>query len=182
MKIKNRSASVVVYSIPDLNIRRRFAPGEIKEISKEEITKLMYQPGGHRLLMNYLQASKEDIKQLDVVEPEREYFYSDDEIKNLMKFGPLDEFLDALDWAPEGIIDLFKEYAITLPLTDTQKIEALREKTGFDAGVALKNLKDTQIADSASETIEPVRKRRVSDEAATATATTGRYNIISTNN
>lgn len=32
MKVKNRSASVVGYKLPDLNVRRRFVPGEIKEI------------------------------------------------------------------------------------------------------------------------------------------------------
>ena len=40
MKIKNRSASTVVYSIPEMNVRRRFAPGEIKTVSKEEIESL----------------------------------------------------------------------------------------------------------------------------------------------
>ena len=31
MKVKNRSASVAGYTIPDSNIRRRFAPGEVKD-------------------------------------------------------------------------------------------------------------------------------------------------------
>lgn len=55
MRVKNRSVSVVGYTIPDLNIRRRFVPGEIKEISNEELDKLLYQPGGHYLLANFLQ-------------------------------------------------------------------------------------------------------------------------------
>ena len=42
MKIKNRSAGTVVYAIEDLNIRRRFAAGEVKDISKEELVKLLY--------------------------------------------------------------------------------------------------------------------------------------------
>ena len=83
MRIKNRSAGVVVYNIPDLNIRRRFAPSEVKEISKEEIAKLIYQPGGHYLLMNYLQANKEDIAGLNVSDPEREYYYTKNKLKSL---------------------------------------------------------------------------------------------------
>ena len=38
--VKNRSASVVVYSIADSGIRRSFAPGEVKKVSYEELEKL----------------------------------------------------------------------------------------------------------------------------------------------
>lgn len=40
--VKNRSASVVVYKIPEENIRREFAPGESKRISYAELEKLTY--------------------------------------------------------------------------------------------------------------------------------------------
>ena len=36
-KVKNRSASMAVYSIPELGIRREFAPGEEKKISYNEL-------------------------------------------------------------------------------------------------------------------------------------------------
>ena len=35
--VKNRSASTVVYNIPDQNIRREFAPGEEKKIAFKEL-------------------------------------------------------------------------------------------------------------------------------------------------
>jgi hypothetical protein len=41
-QIKNRSASMVVYKIPDLGIRREFAPGEIKKIKFNELEALSY--------------------------------------------------------------------------------------------------------------------------------------------
>lgn len=173
MRIKNRSAGVVVYNIPDLNIRRRFAPGEVKEISKEEIAKLIYQPGGHYLLMNYLQANKEDIAGLNVSDPEREYYYTEEQIKELMTTGSLDAFLDALDFAPEGMIDLFKKYAVSLPLRDLYKIEALKEKTGFDATKVIENEK--AIAASDETAVNTVRKRRVEE-------TPSKYKIVSENN
>ena len=37
MKVRNRSMSTVGYDIPDLRAKRHFAPGEIKEIPKEEL-------------------------------------------------------------------------------------------------------------------------------------------------
>ena len=41
--VKNRSAGAVLYTIPEDNIRRRFAPGETKRISYEELLHLSYQ-------------------------------------------------------------------------------------------------------------------------------------------
>ena len=35
LTVKNRSASRIVYKIPENNIRREFAPGEVKVISYE---------------------------------------------------------------------------------------------------------------------------------------------------
>jgi ethanolamine utilization protein EutQ (cupin superfamily) len=53
--VKNRSSSIVVYSIPEDNIKRRFTPGETKRISYEELLHLSYQTGGMELMANFLQ-------------------------------------------------------------------------------------------------------------------------------
>ena len=159
MLVKNRSAGIVGYTIPDLNVKRRFTAGEVKKISKEELEKLAYQPGGAYLLVNYLQVSAEDAKELEL-EPEREYYLSDEEIKELMLNGSLDAFLDALDFAPAGVIDMFKDFAVSLPLKDMDKIAALKKKTGFDATKALTNQRATE----ETETVETTeRKRRVTE-------------------
>ena len=44
--VKNRSSSVVVYRIPETNLRREFAPGEVKAIPFGELEKLTFQEGG----------------------------------------------------------------------------------------------------------------------------------------
>ena len=121
MKVRNRCTGTVVYSVPDLNIRRDFAPGEIKEIPKNELEALLQKPGGKAILMKYLQVSKEDIENLDVIQPEQEYFYTDEDVKKIMKYGSQDEFLDMLDFAPTGVIDMIKYYAVKLPLTAQSK-------------------------------------------------------------
>ena len=167
MRVKNRSVSVVGYTIPDLNIRRRFVPGEIKEISNEELDKLLYQPGGHYLLANFLQVQKDDAKKINMIEPEREYFFSEEQVKDLILTGSLDAFKDALDFAPQGIIDLIKHYAVALPMNDIAKIDALKKATGFDASKALSNIKavaetTNDIITSATET--PTKKRRVEEK------------------
>lgn len=161
MKVRNRSTSVVVYSVPDLNVKREFSAGEIKEISQQELEILLQQPGGRVILTEYLQVNKEDIAHLDVIQPEQEYFYSDEDVKNIMRNGSLDEFLDMLDFAPEGVMDMIKTYAVQLPLTDLYKVNALREKTGFDSAKALENSMD----ENGELQVANVPKRRVVTEA-----------------
>ena len=38
-QVKNRSAGMVVYNLPELGIRREFAPGEAKKIAYSELAK-----------------------------------------------------------------------------------------------------------------------------------------------
>lgn len=162
MKIKNRSASVVVYTIADLNIRRRFVPGEVKELEKEEIEKLLYQPGGRTLFVNNLQVSANDMVALGFEEQEPEYYYSEEDIKKIMINGSLNEFLDFLDFAPGGSISIAKELAVKLPLSDMNKAEALKKAIGFDVMKAISHNKAIEKElniDSQPATEE--RKRRV---------------------
>ena len=159
MKVRNRSTSIVSYSVPDLKVKREFSAGEIKEIPQEELAILIQQPGGKVILTEYLQVNKEDIKSLDIEEQEQEYFYNEEDVKRIMKFGTLDEFLDMLDFAPEGVMDMIKTYAIELPLSDLYKVNALKDKTGFDSTKALEN----SIDENGELRVADTPKRRVSN-------------------
>ena len=184
MRVKNRSVSVVGYNIPDMHIRRRFVPGEVKEISKEEIDALLYQSGGHYLLANYLQIHKDDLRQLEMIKPEQEYYLSEDQVKNLVVNGSMDEFLDALDFAPQGVIDLIKNYAISLPLNDLTKLEAIKKKTGLDASKTIANMKAVANSENESTSADApaatsVRRRRVETNSSEQQDNTiKKYNII----
>lgn len=168
MKVKNRCNSVVLYSIPDLNIRRRFAPGEVKNIATEELERLVYQPGGLYILANCLQVSAADAKALEI-NPEREYFLTEQGIKDLILVKSLDEFLDALDFAPKGVIDLIKAFSMTLPIKDLAKANALKEKTGFDVVKALAFEEQAKIDAGITSTSTTGMKRRVNGENPDAT-------------
>ena len=179
MKVRNRSTSSVGYEVQDLNVKRHFAPGEIKEIPLKELESLVQQPGGRVILTEYLQVSKEDIKELDIMQPEQEYFYSDEDVKRIMRVGTQDEFLDMLDFAPEGVMSMIKTYAVTMPLTDLYKIEALKKKTGFDSAKALEN----SIDENGELQVTDTPKRRVAAET-TVSETTRRvpqYKVITDN-
>ena len=162
VKVKNRSASSVVYKVPDLGIRREFNPGEIKKISIEELEKLSYVQGGTSILRNFLQILDNPAVKDDITGPtELEYDWSEQDVIDLIKNGSLDSFLDALDFAPAGVIDLIKKYAVSLPMADLNKIKALKTKTGLDVAAAI-------TLEQADEAPKPVEKKR---RAATTTST-----------
>lgn len=175
--VTNRSASTVVYSIPEDGIRRSFQPGEVKRIKHSELQKLSYQEGGVALIENYLLIqSDEAIKDLGV-HTEPEYFMSQNEVIELMKNGSLDAWLDCLDFAPDGVIEMIKEYSVKLPLNDYNKRKSLKEKTGFDVDAALKHLED----DKEEVKENPKAQRRVqpaAEASETNRRTTPKYNVV----
>ena len=172
LKVKNRSASLAVYSIPEINIRREFAPGETKNITYGELEKLSYQPGGRAIMQNFLQIIDPEATGDLGINREPEYDLSEQQIVDLMTNGSLDAFLDCLDFAPVGVIDLIKKYSISLPLNDIDKREALKKKTGFDVTVALANLQKEKEEEEATSTQSDAKVRRVQPEATTTTRCT----------
>lgn len=159
VRIKNRSASQIIYTIPELGIRREFSPGETKIIAFDELEKLNWQAGGRELMMSFLQVTENKAIEDLNIPTEVEYHMSEEQIIDLLLNGDLDTYLDCLEFAPVGVIDLIKLYAVELPLTDTRKIEALKEKTGFDAAIAYKNkMADLAPEDAASAAQEEEKK------------------------
>lgn len=180
--VKNRSAGVAVYKIPELGIRRSFQPGEVKQISAEELEKLTYRPGGMAMLSNFLQIQSAEGLQRIGLNPQPEYHMSEQDIAKLMVSGSLDEFLDCLDFAPPGVIDLIKKLSVSLPLGDISKRKALKDKTGFDCDAALKHVMEEK-EDDGENTILKTGERRVKKEESIAGAperrTAPKYNVVS---
>lgn len=160
IKITNRDRGSVSYRIPDLdNSMRLFAPGETKEITMEELRKLSYSRGGDALLKDcFIIENKEALQEI-LGEVEPEYNYTPVQIQELLLKGDMDSFLDCLDFAPEGVINLIKEYAVKLELNDVRKRDAIFEKTGFNVTKAI------EINHESSQE-EPEKKvRRVNNQA-----------------
>lgn len=169
IKVKNRDSGSVGYTIPDLSLVRNFQPGEVKELTFEELFKLYQTPGGDYIINNYLivynQEALDEILNADV---EPEYFYTENEIVDLLKNGSLDEFEDCLNFAPEGVLDLIKEFAVKLPLNDVAKRDLILKKLSFDVAGAIELAKtdDVQVEErpqrkakpKTASTTGPVRK------------------------
>lgn len=185
IKIANRGLSRVGYSIPEMGINRQFTGKEVKEITFGELESLSFIPGGMALIKDYLIVrNSEALKELGIdVEPE--YFYSEAEIKKILLYGSMDEFLDCLDFAPAGVLDMVKDMAVDLPLNDMAKREAILNKLNFNVTNAI-NIKNMKF-DGEEDTTEAEQKptgRRV--QPAAAPAETGRranvpqYKVVST--
>ena len=178
--IKNRSGSHVVYSIPEIGVRRSFAPGEIKKITFEELEKLTYQPGGMEILTRFLQIQDSAVLNNFNMKVEPEYHMNEQQVANLILNGSVDAFLDALDFAPDGVIDLIKRMCISLPVTDYNKMKALKEKTGLDVEAALKNIRAEKEEEKTIDDSNAAPQRRVKKDAVPEGRRTAptKYNVV----
>ena len=143
IKATNRSGGSIGYRIPDLNnLKRHYAAEETKEVTMEELRKLSFIDGGIELLKDYLVIdNKEAVNELlGSVEPE--YFYTTEELKNLLLNGSLDALKDCLDFAPEGTIDEIKKLAVDLKIPDFYKREAIQKSTGLNVSRAIAEAED----------------------------------------
>lgn len=166
IKVRNRDNGYVGYTVNDLNIRRDFSPNEVKELTFEEIQKLSYQDGGMALISTCLLIEDEEaIKELyDKVEPE--YYYTEKEVKTLLESGSIAQLEDCLDFAPEGVINLIKDIAVKISLSDMNKREAIFKKTGFNVTNAI-NVVKIQNEDN-NGVVEEGHKTRRAEPIATA--------------
>ncbi len=181
IKVINKYDGIVGYRVPQLGVNRTFYPKESKNITFNELQKLSFLPGGESILKNYLEITDEDaIMELFNTKLEPEYHYSEEDVKTLLTVGTLDQFLDCLDFAPQGILDLIKDLAVSLPVNDMAKREAIKEKLGLDVtrAIEIKNTKyDGESEDDsslASSNLKTTRRAAPIKSHATAAAPTGR--------
>lgn len=143
IKVTNRETARVGYSVPDLDVRRQFMPGETKSISLEELEKLSFIPGGKALIRNYLLVQDKEV--LDKILNEKiepEYFYTEAEVKKILTTGTLGQLEDCLNFAPDGTISLVQKMAVELKINDINKRDLILKKTGFNVTKAIENLND----------------------------------------
>lgn len=151
----NRSLGGVGYTLPEMNIRRTFTPGEKKQLEVNELTALYQSPGGAELLRDYLVVLDKEWTE-EFLNPPLEYYWGEEEIKACLLEDELELFSETLDYAPEGVLEIMKDMAWRLPLADLNKVEAIKEKLSFDVMAAIVIMKDSNTAEE-----KPVRKERL---------------------
>lgn len=153
ISVTNKSAGLVVYSTSFG--RREFHAGQTRHnISAEELEELVQLPGGAQLFYNYLYVDDPSFLQNELeINPEPEYYLKEADIPEWINTCTLEQFKDALDFAPEGTKDLIKKFAVSMPLNDYSKREAIKSQLGLDITSVIENAKsDEEEANASSKT------------------------------
>lgn len=189
VQVRNRSNRIVIYHVDDMNVRREFQPGETKLIPVGELIALSQKAGGAYIIRNSLFIQDAPTVDEMPMKVEPEYYLDDKGVIDLLSNGSVDALLDCLDFAPGGVIELVKKYAVDLPITDTRKIKAIYEKTGFKVDMAIKHKEElaAEAAEAAGQTdsgmeIKAAPTRRVQPATTEETGsrrTTPKYNVVS---
>lgn len=160
--VENRTAGKIVYQIPDRHIRRELAPRQSIRVPKEEVEALSYTAGGLDLIRNHLLVKDEEVLDELNIHREPEYYMNADNVAKLIREGSLNEFKDALDFAPDGVKDMIKDLSVQMPLNDYAKRQALKEMTGFDVDAAIQHDKENRaIEDNETPAAAAPKTRRV---------------------
>ena len=185
VRVTNRSRGTVGYTIPDMgNLQRFFAHGETKVVPMEEIRKLDWTPGGAVLLRDYLRIEDAEAVEEILHDVEPEYNYTEKEIKEILLNGSMDQLMDTLDFAPEGVIDLIKDLAIKLEIPDVRKRNAISERTKCDISKAIEINQLSKNQDEEPDTrvkqrrVQPVSTQSTVKERRTAVLNNDKYKIV----
>ena len=182
LKVTNRSNGSTGYTVADLGIRRHYSPGETKEVTMEEMRKLSYAPGGRYIIESCLIIHNEEAVRELLTNVEPEYFYTEEEVKQLLTSGSLAQLEDCLDFAPEGVISLVKNMAVDMKLNDVSKRDAIKDKTGFDVSKAIEIKIESEKIDDVQETTSrraaPIVTKTEKEEGAARRTTAPRYNVV----
>ena len=176
VRVTNRDNGHVGYKIPDMNnLVRDFSANETKNITVEELKKLAYISGGPTLIRDYLIIDDAEVVKEVLGEVEPEYYYTEEDVKNLLLNGSLDALKDCLEFAPKGTIDLVKKLAIEMPLNDIAKRKAILEMTGFNVDAAIMVNEETK-----EESDDTQKVRRISEPVKEEVKSTGRRTAVPT--
>lgn len=184
IRVTNRDNGSVGYTIPDMgNLHRNFQSGESKEVTMEELRKLAWLPGGQYILENLLVIENVEAQQELLPSVEPEYNYTKTDVENLLSKGSVEQLQDCLDFAPDGVINMVKDIAVSTELNDMRKREVILEATKFNVSKAIEVNRETEREDAAAATTgrraAPINTTTQENVAPTGRRTAApKYNIV----
>lgn len=159
VKLINRAASSIGYTAYT-GQNRYFQPAGVKGdtllVPKEEVLQLSYTKGGDILLREYLKLEETVREELNI-ETELEYDFSLEDIVRSLKEDNVEELREHLEYAPQGVVDLYLKTAVDLKLDSHEKRELIQEITGFNVNGAIE-LASAIEAPVVEEKVAPVKK------------------------
>ena len=182
IQVINRGGGALGYHIPTLGVYRRWAkPGDHLNISIHELLELKTVPGGLTILKNHLLIEDEQALKIlfldETIEPE--YKYGLKEVDFLLYEGKLEHLLDALDFAPTGVLDLIRDKSVNKIPNTTAKVDAINKKFSIDVN----KMHELHLnKDTAVEEPEPTRRRRtapiIDTEELKKETSLPKYNVV----
>lgn len=168
IKVEDIADFQVGYVLTSTGKTVRFMPHVPRLVKASELRELSWQHGGLYLLQNYLRVYNRDLAmEFGISEDtyDHEYQWTEKDVDDCLLRKDIDVLLDALDFAPQGIVDTLKDRAIELEIPDTNKLRAIGRKTGSDleAMIANKHAYDNVEEDNAQD--ETPKRRRVSSNS-----------------
>ena len=176
VKVQNLTDGKLVYSIPETNIRREFNGQQIREISAKELRDLYATRGGKTLIEDYLSVKSVELaKEFNISDDSfsNEYNWTEKDVDTVLRYGSLDKLKDALDFAPQGIIQLIVSRAVALRIPDNNKLAAIYDSTGYNVAEMINLDKEMEKENNTNKEEKP-KGRRVSSTANETKAETGR--------
>lgn len=166
IEVQNLTNHQVVYISYD-GKRQAFEGQQIKKIRAEELRQLGYSKGGLRLIREFLSIKNQELaREFNISDDsfEHEYQWTRADVDNVLLHGSMDALRDALDFAPDGIIDLIVDRAVYLRIADVNKRKVIAESTGRDINNMITVLENTEASvedDSAASQDAPKKTRRL---------------------
>lgn len=164
--IENMTSHKSGYTL-DNGVRRRVPGNGRVNITAEEVRQAVYEHGNY-IFVNTLRVTNAALaREIGVPEDMIEYNWTAKDIKDALTTSDIAIFLDALDFAPDGIKEEMLTQAVELEITDGVRKEALNKYFGvdIDAKIANKHAYD-DAGDKAEETAAPSKRRASSSTAA----------------
>lgn len=164
--VQNLTNNDVVYIDDNGGIARRmvFHAQQTIPVEKEVIERMQYDTGGAVLLKDFLSVKDDDMRtNIGIPADQIEYNWTKEDVKNLLTSGEEDALRDALDFAPQGIVDMIIDMAVAMPLNDRNKVEIIAEATGRNIEMMINN--KLQYEKASEKAPEKATQRRTTTKA-----------------
>lgn len=161
VKVTSRTIGSLSYQIdPSKPMRTWNKAGDYLNITIAELLELRTIGGGEYTLREYLLIEDEEALKLvfDEQDVEPEYKYGIAEVDFLLYESELEQFLDALDYAPKGVLDLILVKAKEKLPNTTAKISAINDKFSVDINKSFDLLKKDGSEEEEKESATPARR------------------------
>lgn len=140
VNIKSEVNGTVSINLPELQLKRVWErKGTVRNISFDDLEQALYSPGVEYMFINGILSIEDmEVKKAlglepeDVVEPVNIIILDDNKKKRFLTLLPFKEFKTEVDKLSYEQINSLVDYAIDNEITDIDKNEFLKKKTGID--------------------------------------------------